>query len=410
VLSNNSIEPFRNVATTLRVNAMATVYVSYKSSERAFVESVVSLLQPEHKILVDYLLRGGVPFQERSLDDLRTSDVVLVFVSQATQTSAFQNCEIGAARFCAKFLDNKTILPVRIDDDAHCETLDEYQYVEATHRDPARTAKEIADQIARLPSRVRLFISHAHLDQDLAKRLVDVITSHFDVPEGQLRCSSVPGYQLELGTMASEALRHELGSADGVIALITPNSLTADWVRFELGAAWAHARVAMPLLVGGLEDKDIPGPFRGVAGGQLSSEDTLDRLLVQLEKELAWRIRKDPAARSKQHELTEYADKKTFARDSLEQQLKSSFVARLSRIGDGQTRLLNYIAGKSGSGRLLSTDELTERFADLKSASVFYRLEQLRLLGFLQSTNIGEAGGKPVLGWSLSEAYRREVV
>jgi hypothetical protein len=41
---------------------------------------------------------------------------------------------------------------------------------------------------------------------------------------------------------------------------------------------------------------------------------------------------------------------------------------------------------------------------------VFYRLEQLRLLGFLQSTNTGEAGGKPVFGWSLSEAYRRELV
>jgi TIR domain len=388
---------------------MATVYVSYKSSERTFVESVVSLLQPEHDIRVDYMLRGGVPWQQRSLDDLRTSDVVLVFVSQATQTSAFQNAEIGDARFCAKFLDDKTILPVRIDD-ARCQTLDGYHYVEATHRDPARTAKEIADQIARLPSRVRLFISHAHLDQDLAKRLVDVITSHFDVPQGQLRCSSVPGYQLELGTMASEALRHELGSAVGVIALITPNSLTADWVRFELGAAWAHARVAMPLLVGGLEDKDIPGPFRGVAGGQLNSEDTLDRLLVQLEKELGWRIRKDPAARSKQHELTRFAEKATFARDPLEQQLRSSFAARLSRIGDSQARLLNYISSKSGSGRSLSTNELTEHFEDLKSASVFYRLEQLRLLGFLQSTNIGEAGGKPVLGWSLSEAYRREVV
>ena len=388
---------------------MAAVYVSYKSTERAFVERVVALLQPEHDIRVDYMLRGGVPWQQRSIDDLRTSDVLLVFVSQATQTSAFQNAEIGAARFCAKFLDNKEVLAVRIDD-AGCQTLDDFQYVNATDRDPARTAKKIADEIARLPSRVRLFISHAHLDQDLAKLLVDVITSHFEVPEGQLRCSSVPGYQLELGTMASEALRRELGSAVGVIALITPNSLTADWVRFELGAAWAHARVAMPLLVGGLEDKDIPGPFRGVAGGQLNSEDTLDRLLGQLEKELGWRIRKDPAARSKQHELTRYAEKKTFARDPLEQQLKSGFAAKLSRIGDSQARLLNYISGKSGSGRLLSTHELTERFDDLKSESVFYRLEQLRLLGFLQSTNIGDSGGKPVFGWSLSEAYRREVV
>jgi hypothetical protein len=388
---------------------MASIYVSYKSTEKPFVESVVSFLQAEHDIRVDYLVRAGDPWQQRSIGDLRTSDVFLVFVSQATQTSAFQNAEIGAARFCARFLDDKAILPVRIDD-VFCDTLNDFHYVNATHRDPARTAKKIADEIARLPRRVRLFISHAHLDQDLAKRLVDVITSHFEVPEGQLRCSSVPGYQLELGTMASEALRHELGSAVGVIALITPNSLTADWVRFELGAAWAHARVAMPLLVGGLEDKDIPGPFRGVAGGQLNSEDTLDRLLEQLEKELGWRVRKDPAARSKQHELTRYADTKTFARDPLEQQLKSGFAAKLSRIGDSQTRLLNYISSKSGSGRLVSTDELTERFDDLKSQSMFYRLEQLRLLGFLQSTNIGEKGGKTVMGWSLSEAYRREVL
>jgi hypothetical protein len=387
---------------------MATVYISYKNTERPFVENVVSHLQPEHDIRVDYMLGAGL-WQQRSLEELRTSDVFLVFVSDETRTSAFQNCEIGAARLCAGFLDNKVILPVRIDD-TRCETLDDYNHVDATHRDPARTAKDIAVEIARLPSRVRLFISHAHLDQDLAKRLVDVITSHFDVPEGQLRCSSVPGYQLELGTMASEALRTELGSAVGVIALITPNSLTADWVRFELGAAWAHARVAMPLLVGGLQDKDIPGPFRGVAGGQLNSEDTLDRLLAQLEKELGWRTRKDPAARSKQHELTDYAEKKTFARDPFEQQLKGGFAAKLARIGDSQARLLNYISGKSASGRLLSTQELSEHFQDLKSDSLFYRLEQLRLLGFLQSTSTGEAGGKPVFGWSLSDAYRRELV
>ena len=114
------------------------------------VESVVSLLPPEHDIRVDYKLRGGDPWQQRSVDELRASDVVLVFVSQATQTSAFQNAEIGAARFCANFFDNKAILPVRIDD-AGCQTLDDYRYVNATHRDPAGTARKIADEMAGCP-------------------------------------------------------------------------------------------------------------------------------------------------------------------------------------------------------------------------------------------------------------------
>jgi len=42
-------------------------------------------------------------------------------------------------------------------------------------------------------------------------------------------------------------------------------------------------------------------------------------------------------------------------------------------------------------------------------ALAYYRLEHLRLLGFLSRTPIGEADGEPVWGWSLSDRYRREI-
>jgi predicted dithiol-disulfide oxidoreductase (DUF899 family) len=50
----------------------------------------------------------------------------------------------------------------------------------------------------------------------------EVVTSNLNVPKGELRCTSVPGYQLDLGAMASDALRRELGSARAVVALLTP--------------------------------------------------------------------------------------------------------------------------------------------------------------------------------------------
>jgi hypothetical protein len=74
-------------------------------------------------------------------------------------------------------------------------------------------SKRSSSGIERRARRIRLFISHAHRDADIARGLVDVITANVDVPDGELRCTSVPGYQLDLGTMAPDVLRRELGSA-----------------------------------------------------------------------------------------------------------------------------------------------------------------------------------------------------
>jgi hypothetical protein len=127
---------------------------------------------------------------------------------------------MGSARFCASFLDGKLIVPALIDDVEPPRPLGHLDYLDLRHRDPDRAAEEIDEAIAKRVPRVRLFISHAHLDADLASRLVDVISANLEIPPGELRCTSVPGYQLDLGTMAPDALRRELGSAACVVALL----------------------------------------------------------------------------------------------------------------------------------------------------------------------------------------------
>jgi len=387
---------------------MASVYVSYRSTEQPFVEAVMTRLEPRHDIRIDYKIPVGADWRSHQLEELRTSEVFLVFVSRDTCGSDFQNAEMGGARFSSSFVDGKLIVPALIDDVAPPRPLAHLDYLDLRHREPDQAAREIEETIARRVPRVRLFISHAHRDADLASRLVDVITAGLEVPGGELRCTSVPGFQLDLGTMAPDALRRELGSAACVVAVLTPNSLGNDWVLFELGAAWANAKVSMPLLAGGLQDKDIPGPFRGAAGGQLGSPATLDRMIDQLGTVLGWRQRTDLAARNKRYELVDYVKAKTFPREAVEDELKANFSAKRARIGAKQGQVLDYVTARLGGRAHVPQEELANHFADLEPG-LYYRLEQLRLLGFVDRLKVAESKGDPVWGWTPSDRYRREV-
>jgi hypothetical protein len=387
---------------------MATVYVSYRSTEEPFVRAVMARLQARHQILIDYNMPAGVDWRTHQLEELRTCDVFLVFVSKDTRTSDFQNAEMGSARFCQMYVDGKTLIPALIDRIEPPRPLANLDCLDLSDRDVDAAVKEIEQGIERGSRRIRLFISHAHRDADIARRLVDVITANLDVPDGELRCTSVPGYQLDLGTMAPDVLRRELGSALCVIALLTPSSLGNDWVLFELGAAWANIKVSIPLLTGGPEDKDIPGPLRGAAGGQLTVPGTLDRLLDQLERTLGWTPRSGPAAYGKRHEFVDNIKAMTFTQDPAGE-LNASFTAKLARIGPRQGLLLDHLSRKAKGRPYVSLDELAAGNVAGGGTELYYRLEQLRLLGFVNKVTLGEADGAPAFGWTLSDKYRREI-
>jgi hypothetical protein len=307
------------------------------------------------------------------------------------------------------YVDGKTLIPALIDRIEPPRPLANLDCLDLSDRDVEAAVRDIDDAIESRTRRIRLFISHAHRDSDIARGLVDVITSNLDVPEGQLRCTSVPGYQLDLGTMAPEVLRRELGSALCVVALLTPNSLGNDWVLFELGAAWANVKVSIPLLAGGPEDKDIPGPLRGAAGGQLTAPGTLDRLLDQLERTLGWTPRLGPIGYGKRHEFGDSLRTKTFTQDVGGGELKASFAAKLARIGPRQGLLLDHLSKKAKGRPCVALDELAAGNIAGSGNELYYRLEQLRLLGFVSKVTLGEADGTPTFGWTLSETYRREI-
>lgn len=294
---------------------MAAIYVSYKSEEHPFVERVVARLERTHRVYIDYRLPAGADWRRQQLAELQAADAFVVFVSTGTAQSAFQNAEIGAARFCTTFVDQKVILPVVIDDIALPKTIADLDVMDATHRDVARTADEIlqAMEYRRTP-RVRLFVSHSHQDGEIAARLVRVLESGLEIPRGELRCTSLPGYKLSLGAIPQEQLRRELGSAACIVGIVTPNSVASPWVLFELGAAWAQSKAAIPLLGGRLSDDDIPGPFRGAAGAPLDREATYDQLIDELADALGWLRKRHPSLRDDIRALVQYVSGLQFDR------------------------------------------------------------------------------------------------
>ena len=90
-------------------------------------------------------------------------------------------------------------------------------------------------------------------------------------------------------------LRQELKEAEVVICILTPVSTDSEWVRFELGAAWAmDNKWVVPLLVG-LDYDELPGPLREVHATKATNSEGVYQLLDELCEQLEWRSR--PTAR-----------------------------------------------------------------------------------------------------------------
>jgi hypothetical protein len=89
-------------------------------------------------------------------------------------------------------------------------------------------------------------------------------------------------------------------------------------------------------------------------------------------------------------------------------ELKASFAAKRARIGPRQGILLDQLTNQSRGRQSVSLEELANR-SGVNGNELYYRLEQLRLLGFVAKLDLGQADGNPVFGWTLSDNYRRDI-
>jgi hypothetical protein len=136
---------------------------------------------------------------------------------------------------------------------------------------------------------IRLFLSHSHVDKEIATALVDVIEATM-VPRERVLCTSHdnPKYREPEGVDVSRYLRDHLTQSSCVIGLLTPNSMKSPWCLFELGGAWALATRTYPLLAGGLSQEDLPAALQGTDAAQLNQLEEVRRVLANVRRALGW--------------------------------------------------------------------------------------------------------------------------
>jgi len=130
-----------------------------------------------------------------------------------------------------------------------------------------------------------IFISHSHEDVDLASALLKFIVAALKIDESQVRCTSVPGYKLPVGSHSSATLRREIDEASAFIGILSPKSLASSYVLFELGARWGLDRAILSVLAPNMKFSDIQPPLSEHHIARIDSKDDLLQLIDQLTKD-----------------------------------------------------------------------------------------------------------------------------
>jgi hypothetical protein len=110
--------------------------------------------------------------------------------------------------------------------------------------------------------RTGIFISHAHVDADLARLLADLLESSLSLPAHRITCTSHEEHGLVSGEPLRRQLQERLNSAAVLVLLSTPNSEGKDWVEYEGAYADGQGVPLHVLVPSDVYRGTIPEPFR----------------------------------------------------------------------------------------------------------------------------------------------------
>jgi len=165
---------------------------------------------------------------------------------------------------------------------------------ELDHRDRMRSSALVQYQepqerrsVAPQPAReMKIFISHSSKDADLAEALADLLRSALNLPHKEIRCTSVPAYDMPYGADTDKRVKSDLAAAPVFIGIITPSSVESNWVLFELGARWGQDRYLIPFVAGGADFDLLPGPLKNRNAPRNVNQEMVSKMVEEVAKEL----------------------------------------------------------------------------------------------------------------------------
>jgi hypothetical protein len=133
---------------------------------------------------------------------------------------------------------------------------------------------------------LKIFISHSSHDHETALALINLVKAALNLKPSEIRCTSIDGYRLPIGSDTDERLREEVLAAEAFIGIISPESVASAYVLFELGGRWGAKRSLAPLLAPGVKPDILKGPIAGLNVLSCSSESQLHQLVDDIAHEI----------------------------------------------------------------------------------------------------------------------------
>lgn len=273
---------------------MATIFLSYSLQDEELARQLAGRLKRKgHSFRIDVGTPPAGKWRARLMKALQNSDVLIPILSQSGLSSSYVASEIGSARAFGE-TKGMLLLPVIVGtpfsvppfvSDYHCFRLPRDQSKPANDENELdRLADELnrAVQEHAVAKPPRIFISHRHKDEAVARALVNLLESAFQIDKEDVRCTSVQPYTLSPGDRTSERLRAEIRGAEVVLGLLSPDTAESKYVLAELGASWGADVPTFPLLVRGATFEDVPEPLSERHSVSLEKEENCTQLVDEI--------------------------------------------------------------------------------------------------------------------------------
>jgi hypothetical protein len=252
-----------------------------------------------------------------------------------------------------------------------------------------------------------LFISHSSGDLHIVEALVDLFRSAFAISPDSLRCTSLDGYRLTGGVSIDEQLRREVHEAEAFVGLISHRSLQSMYVVFELGARWGAGKHLIPLLAPGVAPRVLQPPLSALNALSCGSAAHLHQLVAELATALNVRLYPAFAYQREIERILALPPVPAEIRvpKYLRTELEQDFRVRKERLSGSQRELLDYLEAQSVRRASIPQHDLeTEIGARFKS--VYWRVESLCSLGFIDKEVTDFKGEIPSYNYRLSDEYK----
>ncbi len=245
---------------------MARVFISCNNHDFVVGKKLEEALRKlGHVMTLPVDAKPAGRWEEQLLHGLHTADAFICLLTPAGMASSWVLAQTGMA-ISREYTKNMLVLPVCPKDKIpnfvaafHCFWLAGDDRV-AIKRLAVNLNKAIVTHRAAQPPRI--FLSHRHKDAKVARKVIDLLKSAFHVELRDVRCTSVPGYRLAVGSQSADSLQTDLRGAEIVMGLIGPDTSESDYVLFELGASWGLRKPTFPLRIAGATFKHLPEVLR----------------------------------------------------------------------------------------------------------------------------------------------------